>query len=104
MNNKTLIEAQSYLTIKDGICERKITDLIALSKNHDEDELLLFLCDLYYDKKRIVSELLEDDNSSIVLDIGIGAMFRLSQAIRLIKESRKEDDNEQFEQRTGTSG
>jgi len=104
MNREILIEAQSYLTVKDGISIRKITDLVALSKNHDADELLIFLCDLYFDKHRMVSGLLERDDNSIMLDMGIGAMFRLTQAIRLIKESRKEDINEHFEQRTGTSG
>ena len=66
--------------------------------------MILFLCDLYYDKHRLVSGLLERDDNSIMLDMAIGAMFRISQAIRLIKESRKEDDDEGFEQRTGTSG
>jgi len=104
MNNEILIEAQSYLTVKDGISERKITDLVALSRNHDSDELILFLCDLYYDKHRMVSGLLERDDNSIMLDLGIGAMFRLSQAIRLLKDTRKEDIDEQFEQRTAASG
>ena len=104
MNNEILIEAQSYLTVKDGVGERKITDLIALSNNHDEDAIIIFLCDLYYDKHRLVSGLLERDDNSIMLDMAIGAMFRLSQAIRLLKDSRKEDNSEQFEQRTGTSG
>ena len=45
MNSQILIEAQGFLTGQDGISERKITDLIALSKNHDEDEMILFLCD-----------------------------------------------------------
>jgi len=104
MNREILFDAQRYLTVKDGISERKITDLLALSKNHDAAEIILFLCDLYYDKHRLVSGLLERDDNSIMLDMGIGAMFRLSQAIRLLKDSRKEDIDEQFEQRTGTSG
>jgi hypothetical protein len=104
MNAETLLKAQSYLTVKDGISERKITDLIALSKNHDADELIMFLCDLYFDKHRLVSGLLEREDNSIMLDMAIGAMFRLSQAIRLLKDTRKEDIDEQFEQRTGTSG
>jgi hypothetical protein len=104
MNDEIIFEAQSYLTVKDGIRERKITDLVALSRNHDSDELILFLCDLYYDKYRMVSGLLERDDNSIMLDMGIGAMFRLSQAIRLLKDTRKEDIDEQFEQRTAASG
>jgi hypothetical protein len=104
MNREILTEAQSYLTVKDGISERKIVDITALSINHDADEMILFLCDLYYDKHRLVSELLESDENSIMLDMGIGAMFRLSQAIRLLKDSRKEDTDEQFEQRTAASG
>ena len=104
MNDEIIFEAQSYLTVKDGISERKITDLIALSKNHDADELIMFLCDLYYDKHRLVSGFLEREDNSIMLDMAIGAMFRLSQAIRLLKDTRKEDIDEQFEQRTGTSG
>ena len=97
MNNEILTEAQSYLIVKDGIGERKITDLIALSKNHDADELIIFLSDLYFDKHRLASGLLERDDNSIMLDLGIGAMFRLSQAIRLLKDTRKEDIDEQFE-------
>ena len=104
MNREILTEAQGFLTVKDGIRERKITDLVALSRNHDSDELIIFLCDLYYDKHRMVSGLLERDDNSIMLDLGIGAMFRLSQAIRLLKDTRKEDIDEQFEQRTAASG
>ena len=104
MKSEILLEAQKFLTVKDGISERKITDLIALSKNHDSDELIIFLCDLYYDKHRLVSGLLERDDNSIMLDMAIGSMFRLTQAIRLIKDSRKEDINEQFEQKTAASG
>jgi len=104
MNKEILTEAQRCLTIKDGFSSRKITDLISLSKNHDADEMILFLCDLYHDKHRLISGLLERDDNSIMLDMGIGAMFRLSQAIRLLKDSRKEDIDEQFEQRTAASG
>jgi hypothetical protein len=104
MNREILFEAQGFLTVKDGIRERKITDLVALSRNHDTDELILFLSDLYFDKHRMVSGLLERYDNSIMLDMTIGAMFRLSQAIRLLKDTRKEDINEQFERRTGTSG
>jgi hypothetical protein len=39
-----------------------------------------------------------------MLDLGVGAMFRLTQAIRLLKDTRKEDIDEQFEQRTAASG
>ena len=104
MNKEIIFEAQGFLTINDGIRERKIIDLISLSRNHDRDEMILFLCDLYYEKHRFISELLEIEDNSILLDMTIGAMFRLTQAIRLLKDSRKEDNNEQFEQRTGTSG
>jgi hypothetical protein len=104
MNREILFEAQGFLTVKDGIRERKITDLVALSRNHDTDELILFLSDLYFDKHRMVSGFLERYDNSIMLDMTIGAMFRLSQAIRLIKNSRKEDIDDHFEQKTGTSG
>jgi hypothetical protein len=104
MNREIISQAQKYLIINDGIREKKIIDLISLSKNHDADEILLFLCDLYHDKHRFISGLLEVDDNSIMLDMGIGSMFRLSQAIRLIKESRKEDIDDHFEQRTAASG
>jgi len=104
MKEEILTEAQRCLTIKDGISEKKIIDLVALSENHYPDELIQILCDLYYEKHLFISGLLEQDNNSIMLDMGIGAMFRLSQAIRLIKDSRKEDIDEQFEQRTAASG
>ena len=104
MNREILFDAQRYLTINDGIRKKKIIDLISLSKNHEPDEMILFLCDLYYDKYRLISGLLERNDNSIMLDMGIGAMFRLSQAIKLLKDSRKEDVDEHFEQRTGTSG
>jgi len=104
MNREILFDAQRYLTINDGIRKKKIIDLISLSKNHEPDEMILFLCDLYYDKYRLISGLLERNDNSIMLDMGIGAMFRLSQAIRLLKDTRKEDIDEQFEQRTAASG
>jgi hypothetical protein len=104
MKEGILTEAQRCLTIKDGFSSRKITDLISLSKNHDADELIMFLCDLYFEKHRLVSALLERDDNSIMLDMGIGAMFRLTQAIKILKDSRKEKDIDQFESRTAASG
>ena len=103
MNRETLLDAQRCLTIRDGISERKIVDLVSLSENHDPDELIQLLCDLYYEKHRFVSGLLEQDDNSIILDMAIGAMFRMTQAIKLIKDSREEEKDE-FEQRTAASG
>ncbi len=104
MNRETLLDAQRCLTIKDGISERKIVNLVALSENHDPDELIQFLCDLYYEKHRFISGLLEQEDNSIKLDMAIGSMFRMTMAIKLIKDSREEENNEQFEQRTAASG
>jgi hypothetical protein len=103
MNRETLLDAQRCLTIKDGISERKIVDLVALSANHDPDELIQILCDLYYEKHLFISGLLEQDDNSIILDMAIGAMFRMTMAIKLIKDSREEEKDE-FEQRTAASG
>ena len=103
MNRETLLDAQRCLTIKDGISERKIVDLVALSKNHDPDELIQILCDLYYEKHVFISGLLEQDDNSIILDMAIGSMFRMTQAIKLIKDSREEEKDE-FEQRSAASG
>jgi len=103
MNREILFDAQRCLIIKDGISERKIVDLISLSKNHDTDELIQILCDLYYEKHLFISSLLEQDDNSIILDMAIGAMFRMTMAIKLIKDSREEENDEQFEQRTAAS-
>ena len=103
MNRETLLDAQRCLTIKDGISERKIVNLVALSENHDPDELIQFLCDLYYEKHRFISRLLEQDDNSIILDMAIGSMFRMTQAIKLIKDCIEEEKDE-FEQRTAASG
>jgi hypothetical protein len=103
MNRETLLDAQRCLTIKDGISERKIVNLIALSENHDPDELIQILCDLYYEKHVFISGLLEQDDNSIILDMAIGAMFRMTQAIKLIKDCIEEEKDE-FEQRTAASG
>ena len=103
MNREILLDAQKCLTIKDGISERKILNLVALSENHDPDELIQILCDLYYEKHRFISRLLEQDDNSIILDMAIGAMFRMTQAIKLIKDCIEEEKDE-FEQRTAASG
>jgi len=103
MNRETLLDAQRCLTIKDGVSERKIVNLVVLSKNHDPDELIQILCDLYYEKHRFISRLLEQDDNSIILDMAIGSMFRMTQAIKLIKDCIEEEKDE-FEQRTVASG
>jgi hypothetical protein len=103
MNRETLLDAQRCLTIKDGISERKILNLVALSENHGPDELIQILCDLYYEKHRFISRLLEQDDNSIILDMAIGAMFRMTQAIKLIKDCIEEEKDE-FEQRSAASG
>ena len=103
MNREILLDAQRCLTIKDGISERKILNLVALSENHDADELIQILCDLYYEKHRFISGLLEQDDNSIILDMAIGSMFRMTQAIKLIKDCIEEEKDE-FEQRTAVSG
>ena len=103
MNREILLDAQKCLTIKDGISERRIVNLVALSENHDPDELIQILCDLYYEKHRFISRLLEQDDNSIILDMAIGAMFRMTQAIKLIKDCIEEEKDE-FEQRTAASG
>jgi DNA repair protein RadC len=103
MNRETLLDAQRCLTIKDGVSERKIVNLVALSENHDPDELIQILCDLYYEKHRFISRLLEQEDNSIILDMAIGAMFRMTQAIKLIKDCIEEEKDE-FEQRTAASG
>jgi hypothetical protein len=103
MNREILLDAQKCLTIKDGISERKIVNLVVLSENHDPDELIQLLCDLYYEKHVFISGLLEQDDNSIVLDMAIGAMFRMTMAIKLIKDSREEEKDE-FEQRSAASG
>ena len=103
MKRETLLDAQKCLTIKDGISERKIVNLVALSENHDSDELIQILCDLYYEKHLFISGLLEQDNNSIILDMAIGSMFRMTQAIKLIKDCIEEEKDE-FEQRSAASG
>ena len=103
MNRETLLDAQRCLTIKDGISERRIVNLVALSENHDPDELIQILCDLYYEKHRFISGLLEQEDNSIILDMAIGSMFRMTQAIKLIKDCIEEEKDE-FEQRTAASG
>ncbi len=103
MNREILLYAQKCLTIKDGISERKILNLVALSENHGPDELIQILCDLYYEKHRFISRLLEQEDNSIMLDMAIGSMFRMTQAIKLIKDCIEEEKDE-FEQRTAASG
>ena len=103
MNREILLDAQRCLTIKDGISERKILNLVALSENHVPDELIQILCDLYYEKHRFISRLLEQDDNSIILDMAIGSMFRMTQAIKLIKDCIEDEKNE-FGQRTSANG
>ena len=103
MNREILLDAQKCLTIKDGIGERKILNLVVLSEHHDPDELIQILCDLYYEKHLFISRLLEQEDNSIMIDMAIGSMFRMTQAIKLIKDCIEEEKDE-FEQRTAVSG
>ena len=104
MTSQILLDAQRYLTVNDGMRERKLLDLVALSDNHDPDELIMLMCELYYEKHQCLSRLLDQDDNSIMVDHVIGSMFRLSSAIRLIKDIEKEETVYETERRTGTGG
>ncbi len=105
MNREIIQDAQRYLTVNNGFRNLKIVDIESLSHNHDTDELVMLLCDLYYEKHKLLSDLMERDDNSILLDQTIGAMFRMTMAIRLINdENREEVNNEYIEQRAAAGG
>ena len=87
-----LSEAQRYLTVNDGFSERKLFDIESLSDNHDTDEMIMFLCDLYYEKQDVLARLMSRDDNSILLDMTIAAMFRITQAITVLNETTEEGD------------
>ena len=103
MISKNMWQAQQYLTINDGFTHKRILDVVAMSITHDLDEIIMHLCELYVEKHDHLARIIADDNTSIMLDLSIGALFRLSQAITHLQQPLTEGTHES-ERRTDAGG
>ena len=105
MTAKAMQLAQKYLTFNDGVQDRKILDLVMLSKRHDAGELIVFLINLYREKRMHLEKLMIDGVTTPELDRSIGCLFRIHMALRTIRRQTEEEMLYDFtEQRTGTGG
>ena len=75
-----------------------------LSNSHDTGEIMLFLINLYREKRKHLERLMIDDVTTPELDRAIGCLFRIHRALRIIRQKLEEEEYEQFERRTGTGG
>ena len=100
MKDELIRQAQKYLTVNDGLKTVKIVDIESLHLRHDTDLITMFLCDLYYEKHQQLTEILNRDDNSVLLDMTIGSMFRLSIAIRILKDIEQEENIDESEHRT----
>jgi hypothetical protein len=91
MNSSIIRKAQQYLTINDGFSEKKLFDIAPLAITHGMDEVIMHLCELYTEKHNQVAALMSRNDTSIMLDMTIGAMFRLTHAISLLNKNITED-------------
>ena len=103
MKSEIIIQAQKYLTISDGFSNRKIADIEMLLKNHNPAEIILFLKNLYREKKEKMLDLLESDTTTREFEQTIGCLFRIHIALKIITDQLEEETYES-QQRTGTGG
>jgi len=100
MITKAIIEAQRYLISNDGLYARRMIDIVKLSKNHDRGQIMLFLINLYKEKKKALEQLIDCATSAPELDYAIGALFRINMALKLLRTELEEEEDAEFKQRT----
>ncbi|MFC1591385.1 hypothetical protein ACFL43_02555 [Thermodesulfobacteriota bacterium] len=103
MRQQIINQAQKYLTVRDRFLDKKIVDLMALTSNHELDEIILFLKNMYREKRENLQKLVISDTTTGELDQTVACLFRIHMSLKIIINAMEEEIHES-EQRTGTGG
>jgi len=104
MNETIISEAKDYLTVEKDEGYRRIVDIQNLLQNHKIDEVILFLKDYLKGKEQALRNLILIDKTHRRIDQYVGAMFRITMAIKTLEEGEEVKIIEISKQRTKESG
>ena len=85
MTEKTLKEAQDFLTITYNGQIKRIINIEMLVERHGSIAVLSLLKDILTEKRRILKDLVVTDKTTPKVNEMIAAMFRIHMAIRTIE-------------------
>ncbi len=86
MTKQSIIEAQEYLRVKTEYGCKRIIDVRALFKSHNDSEVIKFLKDYLREKEKTLKNMILIDKSHPKVDRIVAAMFRISMAIKSLEE------------------
>ena len=104
MTKESIIEAQEYLRVKTEYGCKRIIDVQALFKSHNDSEVIKFLKDYLREKEKTLKNMILIDKSHPKVDRIVAAMFRISMAIKSLEEGEGVIKLERSQQRTEESG
>ena len=89
MNEAIISEAQDYLTVEKDEGYKRIVDIINLLQSHSTKEVILFLKDYLKGKEQALRNLILIDKTHRRIDQYVGAMFRITMAIKTLEEGEE---------------
>jgi len=104
MTKQSIIEAQDYLRVKTEYGCKRIIDVRALFKSHNDSEVIKFLKDYLREKEKTLKNMILIDKSHPKVDQIVAAMFRISMAIKSLEEGKEVTEIEGTQQGTEESG
>ena len=104
MTKESIIEAQEYLRVKTEYGCKRIIDIRALFKSHNDSEVIKFLKDYLREMEKTLKNMILIDKSHPKVDRIVAAMFRISMAIKSLEEGEGVISVERSQQGTEESG
>jgi len=104
MTKQSIIEAQEYLRVKTEYGCKRIIDVRALFKSHNDSEVIKFLKDYLREMEKTLKNMILIDKSHPKVDRIVAAMFRISMAIKSLQEGEGVIKLERTQQGTEESG
>ena len=104
MTKQSIIEAREYLSVKTPYGFRRILDIKSLLESRNDKEAIKFLKDHLREKEKTLKNMILIDKSHPKVDQIVAAMFRISMAIKSLKEGEEVISVERSQQGTEKSG
>jgi FtsZ-binding cell division protein ZapB len=98
----SIIEAQDYLRVKTEDGYKRIVDIHSLLKSHSINEVVLFLKDYLREKENSLRNMILIDKTHCKVDQIVASMFRITMAIKALKEGEEVISLEESQQRAET--
>ena len=89
MTKQSIIEAQDYLRVKTEYGCKRIIDVRALFKSHNDSEVIKFLKDYLREKEKTLKNMILIDKTHQKVDQIVASMFRISMAIKSLEAGRE---------------